>query len=85
MLQCQISLYPIAADNYREIINESIISLEKLNISYTLTSTCTILKGEDNIVFEAVRIFYENVIKIHRENVLVAIYSNIAGNWTDRS
>jgi uncharacterized protein YqgV (UPF0045/DUF77 family) len=84
MLQCQLSLYPIATENYREIINKSILSLEKLNISYTLTSTCTILKGEDIDVFEAVKIFYEYVVKIHKENVLVAIYSNISGKWSDK-
>ena len=85
MIQCQISLYPIAAENYKEIINKSILSLEKLNISYTLTSTCTILKGEDSKVFEAVKLFYENVMEIHKENVLVAIFSNISGNWTEKS
>jgi len=76
MIQCQISLYPLSNSNFREIINKCIKVLDSENISYTVTSTNTLIKGDDSEVFNAVKKIFKTAKEMNRENILLAVYSS---------
>lgn len=79
MIQCQISLYPLSNSNFREIISKCISILDEENISYTITSTSTLIKGEIGEVFDAVEKIFKAAKELNRENILLAIYSSACG------
>lgn len=77
MIQCQISLYPLANPDFLEIINECIKILDnENNISYTVTRTNTLIKGEVDAVFEATKKIFIKAKELNKENVLIAVYSS---------
>lgn len=77
MIQCQISLYPLATPNFIEIINECIKILDnENNISYTVTRTNTLIKGEIEAVFEATEKIFIKAKELNPENILLAVYSS---------
>lgn len=75
MTQCQISLYPLGNSNFRKIISECIKVLDKEDISYTVTSTSTLIKGEEDKVFEAVKKLFMAAKEMNPENIMLAVYS----------
>lgn len=79
MIQCQVSLYPLSNPDFRKIIDKCIIFLDDKNVSYTVTSTSTIISGEEKDVFDAVEQMFNLAKKLNKENILLAIYSNACG------
>ena len=76
MIQCQISLYPLANPDFIEVINECIKILDNENISYTVTRTNTLIKGETDEVFEATKKIFIKARELNPENILLAVYSS---------
>ncbi|MDD3427718.1 MAG: YkoF family thiamine/hydroxymethylpyrimidine-binding protein [Caldisericia bacterium] len=76
MIQCQISLYPLANPDFIEVINECIKILDNENISYTVTRTNTLIKGETDAVFEATKKIFIKAKELNPENILIATYSS---------
>lgn len=59
MISCQMSLYPIGAANYNEIIKEAITVLDRAGVTYRVGSMSTVVEGDDDAVWQAVRSLFE--------------------------
>lgn len=61
MLSCQISLYPLAINDYDQIIVEALEEIRpfmKDGLTIDVGSMSTILKGPDRVVWQAVQAFF---------------------------
>lgn len=77
MIQCQISAYPLGTENFKSIINECIKSLNDIPVSYTVTTMSTLVKGEKDHVFLAVRAIFDKAVELHPDLILVATYTSV--------
>ncbi len=77
MIQCQVSAYPLGAENFKSIINECITSLNQLPVSYTVTTMSTLVKGEKDDVFGAVRAIFDKALELHPDLILIATYTSV--------
>ena len=76
MIQCQISLYPLANPEFIEVINECIKILDNENISYTVTRTNILILLETDAVFEVTKKIFIKAKELNKENILLAVYSS---------
>ncbi len=77
MIQCQISAYPLGTENFKSIINECIKSLNDVPVSYTVTTMSTLIKGEKDQVFLAVKTLFDKTMELHPDLVLIATYTSV--------
>jgi uncharacterized protein YqgV (UPF0045/DUF77 family) len=77
MIQCQISAYPLGTEKYKDIINESIEALNQIPISYTVSTMSTLIKGDKDTVFSAVRTLFDKALTLHPELILIATYTSV--------
>ncbi len=71
----QVSLYPIAKEDFKTPINKFISELKKEKLNITVTPTSTIGNGEMEKVFDALREAYGSAAK-HGDVVMVLTVVN---------
>lgn len=59
MTSCQVSLYPLGNPAYRKVVLEALKNLKTCGIQVDVNPMSTILMGEDEEVWKAVRCLYE--------------------------
>ena len=82
MIACQISLLPLATKDFEEIITravEDIKELEAEGLTIEVGSMSTVLRGKDDIVWEAVRRLFNKSKEDGQQVVLQASFSNECG------
>jgi len=78
MLACQIALYPLGIKEYAEFIKEVLTSWSTEGIQVETNSMSTILRGEEEKVWQAVKALFK-AAACRGEVVLVATFSNRCG------
>jgi len=59
MLACQVSLYPLAAENFSEIITNALAEIKKIErLTIEVGPMSTYIVGEDNLVWEAISLLF---------------------------
>ncbi len=82
MISCQIALYPLATEKFEEIIVsalDKIKPLESRGLTIEVGSMSTLIKGEDALVWEAIRELYTEASKNGQKIVLNTQFSNECG------
>ncbi|MDI3481065.1 MAG: hypothetical protein PWQ97_720 [Tepidanaerobacteraceae bacterium] len=59
MMSCQVSLYPLGTKDYEKIVLEAVKNLPQEGVEVDLTPMSTLLRGEDDKVWEAVKAIYK--------------------------
>lgn len=59
MMSCQVSLYPLGNRDYEKIVLEAVRSLPQEGIEVDVNPMSTILRGDDEKVWEAVKSLYQ--------------------------
>ncbi|TCS79411.1 YkoF family thiamine/hydroxymethylpyrimidine-binding protein [Tepidibacillus fermentans] len=82
MISCQLALYPLATKQFESVITkalQAIKPLESQGLTIEVGSMSTVIKGNDDLVWEAVRTLFEESIKEGHQIVLNATLSNECG------
>lgn len=59
MISCQVSLYPLGNPEYQKVVLEALKNLNTGDMQVDVNPMSTILKGDDEEVWKAVRHLYE--------------------------
>lgn len=82
MISCQVALYPLSTGDFDKVIVkalESIQPLKEKGLTIEVGAMSTILKGSDELVWDAVRILFNESSKNGQQIVLNAQISNECG------
>ena len=82
MLSCQIALYPLRVSDIDKVIVDSlevIKILEEKGLNIEMGSMSTVINGEDNLVWEAIRKLFDEASKNGQQIVLSMLISNECG------
>lgn len=82
MISCQIALYPLATQNFNQVIIDAVEVLkpfENQGLTIEVGVMSTVLKGEDSIVWEAVRKLFDRSSQNGQQIVLNMTVSNECG------
>ena len=82
MISCQLTLYPLATKDFESVIIkalDSISSLKSEGLTIEIGSMSTILKGNDEVVWKAVRTLFDQASDQGQQIVLNASFSNECG------
>lgn len=77
MLTAEVSLYPLKTTDASNIINNSIKSLDKQQLQYTVGSLSTHFKGEEQQVWAGLQAMFREAEKNGEVNMVVTL-SNAA-------
>ncbi|MBE3578062.1 MAG: thiamine-binding protein [Limnochordales bacterium] len=75
-LQCEVTILPLEVTNSDEIINNSLKTLAKYEISYEIGPISTTLNGKPDQLWSALRQMYEEAVRQGREVMMVAKVTN---------
>lgn len=82
MISCQVALYPLATEEFeRVILNalEAIKDLQEQGLSIEVGAMSTVLRGPDQIVWQAVQDLFKEASRNGQQIVLNAQISNECG------
>lgn len=82
MISCQVALYPLAIENFDEAIIEALEAIKPLiekGLIIEIGSMSTIIRGDDELVFHAVKMLFNEASKDGRRIVLNTQFSNECG------
>ncbi|BDG60231.1 hypothetical protein caldi_13210 [Caldinitratiruptor microaerophilus] len=77
MLSCQVSLYPLGTAGYDGVIREAVRALDDPRVRVTVGEMSSVLVGEDDAVWQALRRLFEAAAA--GPVVMVATLSNECG------
>ncbi|SHM66857.1 Uncharacterized conserved protein YqgV, UPF0045/DUF77 family [Caldanaerovirga acetigignens] len=63
MITCQVSLLPLGREDYEKVVFRVLDQLKGFNVEMELTPLSTIIRGEDEEVWKAVRALFEEGLK----------------------
>ncbi|MGI9861884.1 YkoF family thiamine/hydroxymethylpyrimidine-binding protein [Moorella naiadis] len=78
MIACQLSLYPLGTAAYSSVIKEAVAVLAETGVEVEVNSMSTIIRGEEEAVWRAVRKLFQ-VAAARGEVVLNVTVSNRCG------
>ncbi|MGI9952299.1 YkoF family thiamine/hydroxymethylpyrimidine-binding protein [Moorellaceae bacterium AZ2] len=78
MLACEVALYPLGIPHYSRIIKEALASVPPDKVHLEVGSMSTIIRGEDDEVWKAVRLLFEAAARTG-DTVMVLTVSNRCG------
>ncbi|MCR4430317.1 MAG: Ykof family thiamine-binding protein [Tepidanaerobacteraceae bacterium] len=84
MMSCQVSLYPLGTKDYEKIVLEAVKNLPEEGVEVDLNPMSTLLRGEDEKVWEAVKSLYKTG-KNFGDLVMVITLSNRCGAGCKKS
>lgn len=82
MISCQLSLYPLAIQEFEKVIIDALNSikhLEQEGLIIEVGSMSTVIKGKEELVWKAVRLLFEYSTSNGQQIVLNASFSNECG------
>lgn len=82
MISCQVALYPLAIENFDEVIIEALVAIKPLiekGLIIEIGSMSTIIRGDDELVFQAVKMLFNEASKDGRRIVINTQFSNECG------
>lgn len=82
MISCQVALYPLATENFENVIIEALESIKlftERGLIIEVGSMSTIIRGNDELVFQAVKMLFNEASKDGRRIVLNTQFSNECG------
>lgn len=82
MISCQVALYPLATEEFEEVILnalEAIKHLQEQGLSIEVGAMSTVLKGPDQIVWLAIQDLFKEASRNGQQIVLNAQISNECG------
>ncbi|KXG77989.1 hypothetical protein AN618_07970 [Fervidicola ferrireducens] len=59
MITCQVSLFPLGREDYEKVVLKVLDRLKGFNVEMELTPLSTVIRGDDEEVWKAVRDLYE--------------------------
>ncbi|MCF6096091.1 Ykof family thiamine-binding protein [Thermovorax subterraneus] len=63
MITCQVSLFPLGREDYEKVVLKALDRLKDFDVEMELTPLSTIIRGDDEEVWKAVRALYEEGLK----------------------
>ncbi|HBT47757.1 MAG TPA: hypothetical protein DEA73_07780 [Peptococcaceae bacterium] len=78
MLACEAALYPLGTAHYSRIIKEALAAVPVGKVELEVGSMSTVIRGEDDEVWKAVRLLFEVAAK-SGDVVMVLTVSNRCG------
>lgn len=75
LIQAEISLYPLDTPDLAQSIYHFVQELEKENLEVEIGAMSTVIAGEDNVVFDALRRAYLEIGDETRAILVVKIYN----------
>ncbi|MGI6551770.1 MAG: YkoF family thiamine/hydroxymethylpyrimidine-binding protein [Bacillota bacterium] len=79
MISCQVSLYPLGADDYADIVNEVLERLKYHQVEYKIGTMSTVLCGKEEDVWSAVQDMFHTARQIHQQSILTVTFSDCCG------
>lgn len=82
MISCQVALYPLATEEFEKVIMNSLEAIEYLQeqgLSIEVGAMSTVLRGPDQIVWQAVQDLFKEASRNGQQIVLNAQISNECG------
>jgi len=82
MISCQVALYPLATNNFDEVIIEALESIKplmELGLIIEVGTMSTIVRGDNELVFQAIKKLFDEASKGGQQIVLNTQFSNECG------
>lgn len=82
MISCQVALYPLAIENFDEVIIEALEAIKpliELGLIIEVGAMSTIIRGDEELVFQAIKMLFNEASKNGRRIVLNTQFSNECG------
>jgi len=76
MISAEVSLYPVETLDSDQVITESLKALNDYQLRYDIGSLSTVINGESDHVWAALRSLYDQAQTLGHEVVMVVTLSN---------
>ncbi|MCG0275421.1 MAG: Ykof family thiamine-binding protein [Thermosediminibacteraceae bacterium] len=76
MITCQVSLFPLGREDYERIVLRALDCLKSFNVEVEVTPLSTLIRGDEEEVWKAVRALYEEGVREGEKVVLTLTLTN---------